>query len=246
MTPDEARQEIINMLDGGFVEIPADNFTAGRGGVKVDTVVIHIMDGTSGGTESWFKNPASDVSAHFGISKAGELTQFVSLKDTAWHAGGKTFNNNQRSVGIEHEGRPTDTNLWPIAQLEKSARLTALLLVYYGLTVDAIQPHSYFNPGHRCPGDRFPWDNYRVMVRRYLSDFKDARPPKVQAAPIKAHNGMADEVLILPLYTPGGVRLGSMKLKKTTGKAFISTDLNYKELLAALHDLGYTKFRIDE
>lgn len=37
--------------------------TKGRSGFRPEAVVVHIMEGTLAGTDSWFKKPASKVSA---------------------------------------------------------------------------------------------------------------------------------------------------------------------------------------
>lgn len=63
------------------------NFTRGRSGYRPEAVVIHIMAGTLAGTDAHFANPASQVSAHYGIGKQGQIHQYVKEEDTAFHAG---------------------------------------------------------------------------------------------------------------------------------------------------------------
>ena len=82
--------------------IPAanGNFQHGNFPDKPEKAVIHDF-GTAGkdtytGTIAWFKNPASETSAHFVIS-GKRITQMVSLKDRAYHAGSK----GNGFVGIE-------------------------------------------------------------------------------------------------------------------------------------------------
>lgn len=61
---------------------------SGRGTCYPQAVVLHVTGpGTMAGMASWFKNPASQVSAHFGIGKNGEIHQYVEMGDSAWHAG---------------------------------------------------------------------------------------------------------------------------------------------------------------
>jgi hypothetical protein len=55
------------------------NKTPGRGGFRPEAIVIHIMEGTLGGTDDWFNNPASKVSAHYGIGRNGQVHQYVPL-----------------------------------------------------------------------------------------------------------------------------------------------------------------------
>lgn len=242
----------------------AGNYTPGRTKkdgmgnrveVPVNLVVIHLMDGTLGGTTSWFMNPRSDVSAHFGIGKDGELVQYVNLGDTAWHAGG-SFGNNLRSVGIEHEGYSKDTDLWPLPMLEKSAQLTALLRLMFDISASEVRPHSDFNPAHACPGPRFDWGKYRLMVEGYRKEYESQAllihpdapkaPPPPPARPVAPVD--PDNITIeMPLYTTGGVKVGGIAFRKGSGKAFLKLDYptSYEQLQEVLRDMGYTRFKID-
>src|SRR5258708_2913484 len=102
--------------------IPSPNYTQGRKTYKPEAIVIHIMEGTLSGTDSWFQNAASSVSAHFGIGMNGEVHQYVDTENSAWHAGrvnapswklikpsplfaGNFINTNYYTIGIEHEGK---------------------------------------------------------------------------------------------------------------------------------------------
>ena len=61
---------------------------SGRGTCGPEAIVLHVTGpGSMGGMDSWFRNPASQVSAHFGIGKDGSLHQYVEVGDAAWHAG---------------------------------------------------------------------------------------------------------------------------------------------------------------
>ena len=74
------------------------NYTADGNVPKL--YIVHIMEGTLAGTDSWFHNPQSMVSAHFGVSKDGTIYQWVDTDDMAWHA----MDANDHSVGVENEG----------------------------------------------------------------------------------------------------------------------------------------------
>ena len=76
------------------------NFTHGGMGQKLG-VVLHIMEGTLGGTDTWFRNPAAQASAHFGTGKDGEIFQWVDTDDKAWaqKAGNPAY------LSIENEGQ---------------------------------------------------------------------------------------------------------------------------------------------
>lgn len=71
----------------GYQFHASPNFS-GRGACEPEAIVLHVTGpGSMAGMASWFKNPASQVSAHFGIGKNGELHQYVPLEAAAWHAG---------------------------------------------------------------------------------------------------------------------------------------------------------------
>jgi N-acetylmuramoyl-L-alanine amidase len=66
----------------------------------IDRVVLHWFGiGDLESANSRFQNPASRVSAHYGISDL-LVYQWVNEEDVAWHAGNYPIN--QRSIGIEH------------------------------------------------------------------------------------------------------------------------------------------------
>ena len=78
------------------------NYTAGRGGHKIDHITLHIMAGTLAGTDGHFANPNSQVSATYGIGANGEIHQYVSESDTAWSDGNAL--SNATGISIEHQG----------------------------------------------------------------------------------------------------------------------------------------------
>jgi hypothetical protein len=80
-------------------------------------LVMHVMQGSLWGTDSWFRNPAAQASAQFGIGLDGTCLQWVSCDQMAWHA----CNANGHSIGVETEGMSGQkfTN----AQIRTAARL---------------------------------------------------------------------------------------------------------------------------
>ncbi|MFC9604528.1 N-acetylmuramoyl-L-alanine amidase [Streptomyces niveus] len=92
------------------------NFTRG-GQTAVHGVLLHIMEGTLDGTDSWFRNPDSKASSHFGVGRDGRVFQWVDTDDRSWHASGA----NASWLSIEHEGRGGDSLTPP--QLAATARV---------------------------------------------------------------------------------------------------------------------------
>ena len=107
------------------------------------------------------------VSAHFFITRSGEIIQFVSTHDRAWHAGVSSFagreNCNDYSVGVEMEG--CDTILFTDAQYQSLRDLTkALMESYPDIASERIVSHAEIALPHgrkTDPGPLFDWDRYK-------------------------------------------------------------------------------------
>lgn len=105
-----------------------------------------------------------EVSAHFLIRRSGELVQYVSCDDRAWHAGVSSFagrsNCNDFAVGIEVEG--TDSQAFTPEQYDKLIQLTQAIMRDYPLiTAERITGHNDIAPGRKTdPGPCFDWDRY--------------------------------------------------------------------------------------
>lgn len=91
------------MVPVRWYSAPDNKYSAGRRGNRVEFIVIHYIVGTLADADAIFTRPGRQVSAHYGIGE-GELHQYVSELNTAWHAG--NFNINTRSIGIEHSADP--------------------------------------------------------------------------------------------------------------------------------------------
>ncbi|HMS56840.1 MAG TPA: N-acetylmuramoyl-L-alanine amidase [Fimbriimonadaceae bacterium] len=133
----------------------------------IQYVVIHIMEGYYNGSISWFKNPSSDVSAHYLLrSSDGDITQMVREKDIAWHAGNWTYNT--RSIGIEHEGFGNNPAWLTPIMYQSSAALTRTLTNRYGIPRDRTRILGHREvPGAStgCPGNHWNWDTYMTIVQ---------------------------------------------------------------------------------
>lgn len=166
--------------DGGWHRgarrVPSPNFGVRPTGTDIDLVIVHSISlppGQYGGDEierlftnrlDWDAHPyfdqirGAEVSAHFVIRRDGEVIQFVSVLDRAWHAGRSSWrgrdNCNDHSVGIELEGLE-HTPFEPI-QYERLARLLNDLAGHWPI-VEAVG-HEHVAPGRKQdPGRAFDW-----------------------------------------------------------------------------------------
>lgn len=132
---------------------------------------------------NWDAHPYFDglrglqVSAHFFITRDGQLWQFVSCDQRAWHAGASSWrdkpNCNDHSIGIELEGLEGDA--FEPAQYDSLASLGAALLAAY--PVADVLGHEHIAPGRKLdPGPGFDW----ARLARALS-LPDERVPGLQA-----------------------------------------------------------------
>ncbi len=154
------------------------NCDARPAGCEIELAVVHgisLPPGQFGGDgiEKLFANASADpelasmrVSAHFLIRRGGELIQFVSCEDRAWHAGPSSFGGriacNDFSVGIELEG--TCTQPYERAQYERLADLLLALRERYTRLAHVLG-HSDIAPLRKDdPGESFQWQQLAALV----------------------------------------------------------------------------------
>lgn len=154
---------------------PSPNFSS-REGRKIIAIVDHVTAGAFPGCLDWLKNPASQASAHYIITKSGRIIQLVREGDKAWHAGSVNkpnwtlydgTNPNLYTLGIEHEGQPGEA--LTEAQYQATLFLHKELTAKYSIPIDTdhIIGHYRIDSVNRpnCPGSAFPWS-------RLFSDLK--------------------------------------------------------------------------
>jgi N-acetylmuramoyl-L-alanine amidase len=119
--------------------------------MQIRNIILHSSDGRKGGDLATLTG--EDVSAHWYVTRAGEIFHLVNDEDTAFHAGKVTkprFFSNAATVGIEQEhfdpdpqaGRPNNED-WPETQIETVAELVAFLLQEHSLnSPDDIKTHA--------------------------------------------------------------------------------------------------------
>ena len=166
-------------LDGWYQfagHVASPNFGPRPPGSKPELIVVHAISlppGCYGGFEveqlftnqlDWDQHPYFEsirgmaVSSHFYIRRQGELVQFVSADDRAWHAGVSSFrgrsNCNDYAIGVELEG--AEDGPFEDAQYETLAVLCAAVLQRY--CVADLAGHEHVAPGRKTdPGPGFDW-----------------------------------------------------------------------------------------
>ncbi len=155
------------------------NFTKGRS-KSIEGIVMHSMWGYYEGSIAWFKNPEAKASAHYLISKDGEITQMVLDEDTAWHAGiidevapaWVKPNPNWNTIGIELEDMRDSNWQYPEAQRKAANELVTHLMKKHNIKEDKIVMHKQLNPSRRSdPVGNF---SYEWLLKEAIQSDKEA------------------------------------------------------------------------
>ncbi len=174
-------------IDDGWIEaaarVDSPNCDSRPPAVVVDLIVIHAISlppGEFGGpyihqlftnrldtaAHEYFQEiDKAPVSAHFLIDRESTLTQFVDIRDRAWHAGPSCWEGrhacNDFSLGIELEG--CDEAAFTDAQYHALIDLIGVLMAYFpGITLERIVGHCHIAPERKTdPGPHFDWTRLR-------------------------------------------------------------------------------------
>ena len=158
----ERPQGEISLLVLHNISLPPGQFGTGK-------VQEFFTSGLNASEHAYFAGIADmRVSAHFFIERDGQISQFVSCLQRAWHAGVSSFagrdNCNDFSLGIELEG--TDDLPYSEAQYDALVPLVQQLLAAYpALSVERICGHCDIAPGRKTdPGPAFDWPRLRTAL----------------------------------------------------------------------------------
>jgi len=170
----------------GATWVPLRNYTK-DGQEAVQGLVVHIMQGTLGGSRSWFNQASSQASSHFGTDRTGKLEQWVDTKDRAWAqaAGNRTW------LSIENEGEVPDALTAP--QFEKVAQVFAWVVRTYKVPYAVAKTPSekglgYHRMGgaawggHSCPGDAIINQLWAIVDRAKVINGVGVKPVPHYAA----------------------------------------------------------------
>ena len=110
-------------------------------------------------------DPEAKVSAHYLISRDGEVTRLVPEERRAWHAGLSYWRGirdvNSASIGIEldHPGHKYGYRPFPDAQFEALVPLLARMVKTHAIPRANVVGHSDVAPARKIdPGELFPWE----------------------------------------------------------------------------------------
>ena len=152
LAPDLVVIHHISLPPSGFVDRSSTQF-----------IVDFFQNKLDSSLHPYFEEIANQkVSSHFLISRSGEVFQFVSTQNKAWHAGVSSFLGREKcndfSIGIELEG--DSDHPFEDIQYSALAKLSAQLNAIYPNLQFA--GHSDIAPGRKAdPGMQFDWKKFQ-------------------------------------------------------------------------------------
>jgi AmpD protein len=167
--------------------VPSPNFDARPEGMVPELIVVHgisMPPNEFGGPwiDALFTNSLPidahphfkevielRVSSHLLIRRDGELVQYVSFNDRAWHAGKSNYCGRERcndfSIGIELEGAE-EIAYEPVQYRMLAASINALCATYSTLSRERVVGHSDIAPDRKSdPWESFDWPRLRAMLK---------------------------------------------------------------------------------
>lgn len=158
--PDSASIRLIVLHN---ISLPPAQF----GGGYIEQFFLNQLDAS---IHPYFQTIAGlKVSAHLLILRTGEVIQFVSFDERAWHAGRSSYlavpECNDYSIGIELEG--TDDSAFTEAQYHAVIEAIFAIQQAYPHTRHHLAGHSDIAPGRKTdPGLHLDWQR----IRKSLAD----------------------------------------------------------------------------
>lgn len=161
---------------------PSPNHTERRGTDAPDMIVLHYT-----GMESAqaalvrLSDPAAEVSAHYLVTRMGEIVSLVDETRRAWHAGraawGAVEDVNSHSVGIEidHPGHMLGYPPFPDAQIAATIGLIRAIRARWRIPPERVVGHACVAPGRKIdPGEKFDWRRLSLEGCAVWLDAEDA------------------------------------------------------------------------
>lgn len=145
-----------------YVYKQARSYRAGRPG-PVSAIILHSSDGQrAGDIETLTTGP---VSAHWYVTRDGDVWHFVADADTAYHVGraDRPEHGNGRTIGIEQEHIDGKQD-WPTAQVTAVAMIVHYLRRMYGDLPVLAHAAVAVPPGRKIDPQDYPWDRLSAAV----------------------------------------------------------------------------------
>tara|TARA_B110000238_G_C16067094_1_gene413252 strand:- start:95 stop:679 length:585 start_codon:yes stop_codon:yes gene_type:complete len=183
----EPQQVILNGWLTGIEHQVSPHFSLRQPNTKIELLVVHnislppaqfggpyitdlFLGRLDASADAYFKTIAQlKVSAHCLIRRDGQIIQYVSFDDNAWHAGVSSFKGREQcnnfSIGIELEGTD-DIPYTDVQYLQLAALVKKLQASYSFISHNNIVGHCDIAPGRKTdPGAVFDWQYFKQCLR---------------------------------------------------------------------------------
>jgi len=152
------------------------NFNKRKANQKISYLVLHYTAIASCQESlNYLCDKENKVSAHFLVSKNGEIYYLVDLKNNAWHAGESYWqgliNLNNYSIGIEidNSGPHIYNENYQDLQIKNLCKLIKKLIKEFNILPKNVLGHSDIAPFRKIdPGEKFPWYKLNSNKLSYL------------------------------------------------------------------------------
>lgn len=226
-----------------------------RKGYVPFAIVDHISAGTMSSMDNWFRDPDNSVSsAHYGVSKSGEIHQYVDIRRIAWGNGATVdmypaadklaqivkdnygVNPNLYTVSIEHEG--TDGKLTE-AQFEASVwlhgyirdQIAEIYGVDYRFPLDSYHVIGHYQVSRlkpSCPGPYFPWSRLYSKFKEDEEDMKKIEELEKEIDELKAELQAIKDGESLPPPDWAKEAVKAATTPGANGKTLLDTDVEIR------------------
>lgn len=208
-----------------FEIIPISNYGFSQTISQYKSLVLHYTAAnTPEDTINWFKNPASQVSAHLLIARDGRIWQFVPFNKPAYHSG--NYPVNLTSIGIEldnigyerdsftvdpanairllgKDGVERSWEVYPAAQYDALVAVSRLLVKTYGIL--EIVGHDKISDEKLDPGPAFPMEKFKIDVPVYVPSPQPAGQEYIATSNLNVRNGAGSTYPLLGILYKGAV-----------------------------------------
>lgn len=148
----------------------------------IDSIILHHTAGSHPGCSVWLCDPEARASAHYVVTRQGDIYQLVPDYEKAWHAGRGAFDVNKdgtisaaerlwndRSIGIELEAYSPYT--YPDVQIRACDELVYSLCMKYSINANNILGHKEIcvPAGRKIDPENFDMGLYRTKILVKLS-----------------------------------------------------------------------------
>ncbi|HPW22267.1 MAG TPA: N-acetylmuramoyl-L-alanine amidase [Vicinamibacterales bacterium] len=138
-------------------------------GVKPQVIVLHSTGGSFTSAVNWLMNKVAKVSAHYVVSRTGEVRKLVPLSSVAYHAGKAEWNGHADVNGISASIEMAHVDFaqdWPDAQVKAVAALIEQIRAAYG-PLPVTGHYFVARPrGRKVDPALFPWHKIGQPVVR--------------------------------------------------------------------------------